>query len=450
MPKPIVAVVGRPNVGKSTLFNRLTGRRIAIVEDTPGITRDRLYAEGEWNGREYTLIDTGGISMDAEDPMQAQIRIQAEVAMEEADVILIVCDATQGVTPNDIELADQLRRAQGTPMFLAINKADNLKRAQDSTEFYSLGLGEIYPISALGGRGVADLLDDIVAAFPPMVPEPQFEHDVVRIALVGRPNVGKSSMLNAILGEDRAIVSPVAGTTRDAVDTPFEWEGRKIVLVDTAGIRRAGKIQGTVEYYSVLRATRAIERCDVAITVIDSIEGLLDGDKRVAGFAHEEGKAAVIAVNKWDLGRAKAMATYPQKAPMTAVTQHIRDEMPYVSYAPVAFCSAKAQSGIGPLIEACLDAADANAMRITTGELNRIFRDAVDARPTSHKGRPLKLRYATMVSVKPPTIILKVNDPESLHFTYLRYLENQLRKHVAFEGTPVKIIPRRSDGKDED
>lgn len=450
MSKPIVAVVGRPNVGKSTLFNRLTGRRIAIVEDTPGITRDRLYADGEWNGRDYTLIDTGGISMDEEDPLQAQIRIQAEVAMEEADAILMVCDGVQGITPNDEELADQLRRAGDTPIFIVVNKSDNAARDRDAAEFYSLGLGDVFPVSALSGRGVGDLLDALVDVFPAPVPEPTDHDDAVRIALIGRPNVGKSSILNAILGEERAIVSAVAGTTRDAVDTPFLWEGRKLVLVDTAGIRRAGKIQGTVEYYSVLRAQRAIERCDVAVTVLDSIDGLTEGDKRVAGMAHEAGRAAVLAVNKWDLGRARVQGETPNASPMTTFTKHLRDHMPYVGYAPIAFCSALRRTGIGPLIETALEVSDNHALRIPTGELNRILRDAIDARPLTIKGRVLKLRYATMPSVKPPTIVVFVNDPEAMHFTYKRYLENQIRKVCAFEGTPIRLVVRRSDGKDDD
>lgn len=450
MPNPIVAVVGRPNVGKSTLFNRLAGQRIAIVEDTPGITRDRLYSEGEWNGRGYTLIDTGGISMDEEDPLQAQIRVQAEIAMEEADAILMLVDATQGITPNDLELADQLRRAGDTPLFLVVNKSDNAARDRDAAEFYSLGLGEIYPVSALSGRGVGDLLDAVVESFPADLVEAPVDDDTVKIALIGRPNVGKSSMLNAILGEDRAIVSPVAGTTRDAVDTPFEWEGRKLLLIDTAGIRRAGKIQGTVEFYSVLRAQRAIERCDVALTIIDGEAGLLDGDKRVAGFAHEAGKAAVLVVNKWDVGKDVVQSGAPSKSPLATFTQLLRDEMPYVGYAPVAFCSALRRTGIGACIEAALDSADNHALRISTGELNRIVRDAVDARPLTHKGRTLKFKYATMIAVKPPTILIFVNDPDAVHFSYKRYLENQIRKAYAFEGTPIRVNFRRSAGKDDE
>lgn len=447
MPKPIVAVVGRPNVGKSTLFNRLTGKRIAIVEDTPGITRDRLYADGEWNGRDYTLIDTGGISMDEADPYQALIRVQAEVAMEEADVILLLVDAVDGVTTNDFELAELLRKGD-TPTFLVVNKADNATRERDATEFYQLGLGDIYPVAAISGRGVADLLDEVVAAFPPNTDEDEEDPDAVRIALIGRPNVGKSSMLNAILGEERAIVSPIAGTTRDAVDTAFEWEGKKLILIDTAGIRRSGKIQGTVEYYSVLRAQRAIERADVAVTVLDGIAGLLDGDKRVADMANEAGRAAVLCVNKWDEGRNLVMEANPGVNPMRAFTQVLRDHMPFVTYAPVAFCSALRRTGIGAFVDTCFSAAENHALRIPTGELNRVIRDAVDSHPLNDKGKTLRVKYATMARVKPPTIILFVNNPDMLHFSYRRYLENQIRKAFPFEGTPIKLIARKPDKKD--
>ncbi len=448
MPKPIVAVVGRPNVGKSTLFNRLTGKRIAIVEDIPGITRDRLYADGEWNGRSYTLIDTGGIQMDQADPLQTQIRVQAEVAMEESDIILMLVDAEDGITAGDRDLADLLRRGT-TPLFLVVNKADNVKREQNAAEFYELGLGEVHAVAAISGRGVADLLDEVVAAFPPEDEEGDDDDETIRIALIGRPNVGKSSMLNAILGEERTIVSPVAGTTRDAIDTSFEWEGHKLLLIDTAGIRRSGKIQGTVEYYSVLRAQRAIERADVAVTVIDSIDGLKDGDKRVAGMAHEAGKASVLVVNKWDEGKQLVMDANPGKNPLHSFTQHLRDEMPFVSYAPVAFCSALKRTGIGASVETALQAADSHAQRIPTGELNRIIRDATDARPLNDKGRTFKVRYATMATVKPPTIVLFCNDPEMMHFSYKRYLENQIRKAYAFEGTPIRLFARKADEKKE-
>jgi GTP-binding protein len=446
MSKPIVAVVGRPNVGKSTLFNRMTGRRIAIVEDIPGITRDRLYADGEWNGREYTLIDTGGIGMDEHDPMQAQIRVQAEVAMEEADVILFLVEAQQGLTGVDQELADLLRRADA-PVLLVVNKADNANREQAASEFYALGLGEVYPVAAISGRGVADLLDEVVKLFPEQGEPEEDDDEIVKLALIGRPNVGKSSLLNAILGEDRAIVSPIAGTTRDAIDTPFQWENHRLLLIDTAGIRRSGKIQGTVEYYSVLRAQRAIERCDVALTVIDADEGLSDGDKRVAGMAHEAGKASVLVINKWDVGKQKTAEANPSKNPLRVFTEHLRDEMPFVAYAPIAFCSALRRTGIGAMVETALEAAQSHAMRIPTGELNRLLRDATDSRPLNDKGRTFKVRYATMPSVKPPTIVLFVNDPDMMHFSYKRYLENQIRKQYAFEGTPVRLFARKADDK---
>ena len=448
MPKAILAVVGRPNVGKSTLFNRLTGRRIAIVEDLPGITRDRLYADGEWSGRNYTLIDTGGIMMDAPDPMQSMIRVQAEVAMEEADVILFLVDVEQGVTAPDQDLADLLRKGE-TPVLLVANKADNASRERDAAEFYALGLGDLHTVSALSGRGVGDLLDEVIKRFPPDEGDDAADDDIAKLALIGRPNVGKSSLLNAILGEDRAIVSPIAGTTRDAIDTHFAWEGHQLLLIDTAGIRRSGKIQGTVEYYSVLRAQRAIERCDVALTVIDSDDGLADGDKRVAGMAHDAGKAGVLVVNKWDLGREHTQEALPGKNPLATFTEKLRDEMPFVAYAPVAFVSALRRTGIGAMVETALEAAQSHAMRIPTGELNRIFRDAVDYRPLNDKGRTFKIRYVTMPSVKPPTIILFVNDPEMLHFSYKRYLENQVRKSYAFEGTPIRLVARKADDKRE-
>ena len=312
-------------------------------------------------------------------------------------------------------------------------------------------MGDVYSVSALSGRGVADLLDVVVAAFPPPTDEPEDDEETVRIALIGRPNVGKSSMLNAILGEDRAIVSPIAGTTRDAIDTRMTWEGKELVLIDTAGIRRSGKIQGTVEYYSVLRAQRAIERCDIAVTVIDAIEGLRDGDKRVAGMAHDAGKAAVLCVNKWDIGKGIVQAANPNKNPLAAFTEHLRDEMPFVSYASVAFCSALKGTGIGPLVETSFTAAENHALRIPTGELNRLIRDAVDYRPLNDKGRTFKVKYATMAAVKPPTIVLFVNDPEMMHFSYKRYLENQIRKAFAFEGTPIRLFARKADDKrDED
>lgn len=447
--KPLVAIVGRPNVGKSTLFNRLVGRRIAIVEDQPGITRDRLYADGEWNGREYTLIDTGGIQMGETDPLRAQIRAQAEIAMAEADVIVFVVDGKEGITAADEDLADALRRSP-KPVVIVVNKTDNQDlENRNVPDFYALGFDEIFAISALGGRSVADALDKIVGYFPPKeIIDTEYD-DRVKIAIIGRPNVGKSSLLNAILGEERAIVSPVAGTTRDAIDTTFVFNGSEVVLIDTAGIRRAGKIQGSVEYYTVLRAQRAIERADVVMLVIDSDEGLTDGDKRVGGYAHEAGRAALIVVNKWDLGRSEVVSEAPGQNPMKVFTDKLRDEMPFMSYAPVAFTSATNGKGVGAALETAIEAANAHAMRIPTGELNRLVREAVEAHSYSEKGRSLRIYYATMAAVKPPTIVLFVNDPELMHFSYLRYIENRLRGTYAFEGTPLRLFVRKGEENED-
>lgn len=450
VPKPLVAIVGRPNVGKSTLFNRLVGRRIAIVDDTPGITRDRLYAEGDWNGREYTLVDTGGIQMFDPDPLKSQIRMQAEIAMEEADVIVLVVDTTVGLTSDDKELANALRRSP-KPLIVIANKVDNGDMEnRNVAEVYALGLPHVFPVSALGGRGVADALDAIVERFPPapLMTENPPEDDRIKIAIIGRPNVGKSSLLNCILGEERAIVSPIAGTTRDSTDTAFVYKSpqgeREVVLIDTAGIRRAGKIQGSVEYYTVLRAVRAIERADVVMLVVDGVDGVTDGDKRVGGYAHEAGRAAIVVVNKWDLGRKEVLDEMPGQNPMSVFSEELRDGMHFLAYAPLAFTSAVTGKGVTAALDAALDAAEAHSMRIPTGELNRIVRDAVDAHPYNEKGRSLKIKYATMPTVKPPTIVMFVNDPELMHFSYLRYLENRIRETYSFEGTPLRIQVRKA------
>jgi GTP-binding protein len=441
MNKPILAIVGRPNVGKSTLFNRVVGKRIAIVEDTPGITRDRIYAEADWNGREFVLIDTGGLLLNERDPLRAEVTLQAEVALEEADAILFMVDAASGLNPTDEEIADRLRGSP-KPVFVVANKSDNESRDRESGQFYGLGIGDVYAVSALNGRCVADLLDAVVEAFSEEAGEPAYAEDAIKIAIIGRPNVGKSSLLNAILGEKRAIVSEIPGTTRDAVDTVFKRDDQTLVLVDTAGIRKAGKIQGTIEYYTVLRAVRAMERADVAMIVIDAAEGLLDGDKRVASFAHEAGRAAVVVVNKWDLlGDALRQAQDP---PMKQFAEDVHKELPFLSYAPVVFTSATTGMGVAAAVDTAVDAASNHALRIPTGELNRILIDAVERHPYARKGKDLKIRYATMTQVKPPTIALFVNDPGLAHFSYLRYLENQIRRQYSYEGTPIRLLVRRA------
>ncbi|MDO8683875.1 MAG: ribosome biogenesis GTPase Der [Armatimonadota bacterium] len=437
MGRPIIAIVGRPNVGKSTLFNRLAGNRIAIVDDAPGITRDRLYADAEWQNREFVITDTGGILFNESDPLTLQVKRQAELAMEEADVIVMITDATDGVTSTDEELAEMLRRTQ-KPVLLAVNKVDNKRLEQEAHEFYSLGLGEIYRISSIHGSGVAELLDAVQEHFSKIPEEEEIPEEAVKLAIIGRPNVGKSSILNAILGEDRSIVSSIPGTTRDSIDTVFERGEDKFALIDTAGIRRAGKIQGSIEYYTVLRAIRAIERSDVALLIIDAGDGLMDGDKRVGGYAHQAGKGCVVVVNKWDLRRAGE-----NRLSVKNFTLELRKETPFLSYAPIVFASALRGEGISEILDTAKDVADSCALRISTGELNRIISDAVDNHPYMEKGQALKIKYATMVSVKPPTILLFVNNPDMFHFSYQRYLDNQIRKTYGYEGTPLRIIAKK-------
>lgn len=435
MSKPLVAIVGRPNVGKSTLFNRIVGQRMAIVEDVAGITRDRLYSEAEWNGREFVVVDTGGILLNEMDPLKAEVTIQAQLALEESDVVLFMVDTAVGITPADQEIADHLR-GSAKPILIVANKADNTVRDQDAAEFYALGLGEVYPISSLNGRSVADVLDVVVEKLPAEGAEEPYPEDAIKIAIIGRPNVGKSSIINAILGEKRVIVSDIPGTTRDAIDTVVTRGDNTLVLIDTAGIRRAGKIQGSVEYYTVLRAVRAMERADVALIVIDAFDGVKDGDKRVAGFAHEAGRACVIVVNKWDL--------LTDEESMREFADNVKREFPFLDYAPVVFTSAVTGMGVKAAVDTAIDVASNHAMRIPTGELNRILQEAVDFRPYSRKGRDLKIRYATMSDVKPPTIVMFVNDTGLAHFSYVRYLENQIRRIYSYEGTPLRMVVKRA------
>ncbi|HZT43975.1 MAG TPA: ribosome biogenesis GTPase Der [Chthonomonadaceae bacterium] len=454
MSRPLVAVVGRPNVGKSTLFNRLIGRRVAIVEDTPGITRDRLYHNVEWRGREFTVIDTGGIILNETDPLALQVRTQAEIAMEEAEVILFVVDAADGMTSTDQDIADVLRASQ-RPVLLVVNKTDNPRLEMDAAEFYALGLGEIYTVSAAHGHGVADLLDKVVELFPPDFESEEEDEDAIRLAIIGRPNVGKSSLLNAILGEERVIVSPLPGTTRDTIDTAFTWEEQKLVLLDTAGIRRSGKIQGTVEYYMVLRAQAALERSNVGMVVIDGSAGVLDGDKRVAGMAQEAGRACIIVVNKWDLVdpgviRAPGKAPRADRAKMEKFTEAFRKDCPFLDYAPLVFVSAQERFSIREAVETAITAAQNHAHRIPTGELNRLIRDAVERRPLQSHGKTFKVYYATMPRVQPPTVVLFCNDAEMFHFSYRRYLENQLRATYPLEGTPIRIQARKTESQDRE
>lgn len=444
---PVVVIVGRPNVGKSTFFNRLVRSRVAVVEDTPGITRDRLYAEAEWNGKRFQVVDTGGIVFDENDPFAEQIRIQANIALEEADVVLFLTDAKDGANPDDMALANALRQID-RPVYVVVNKADNAKQDDFAMEFYALGLGEVWPVSGLHGRGVADLVDDFVKAFDKIEQRPEKKEEI-RVAIVGRPNVGKSSIINAFTGEQRMIVSSIAGTTRDVIDTELEYKGETFRLVDTAGIRRRGKIQGTVEYYMVDRATRAIERADCALVLIDGSEGLTDGDKRVAKVAHDAGKAVVWAVNKWDL-REPPDGEPRVKSPLKKdFLKIIRDQVPELAYAPVVFTSAKESAGLTPVLDKVISSVENYSFRLSTGQLNRLIQDAVFARPYTTKGMALKIYYSTQVSTRPPTFLLFVNDPELVHFSYERYLANKIRAAYPLEGSPIRIRIKSSHGRDE-
>ncbi|MGQ9491856.1 MAG: ribosome biogenesis GTPase Der [Anaerolineae bacterium] len=453
---PVVALVGRPNVGKSTLFNRLTGERRAIVEDEPGTTRDRLYGQAEWSGCNFIVVDTGGLdialtekapskgdqpvalSASSRDYARA-IRQQAEIAIAEADVVVLLVDARDGLTSADRDVAEILRRS-GRPVVLAVNKADNEARRQAALEFYELDLGEPYPISALHGTGTGDLLDAIVADLP--IIEEEEAGDTVRVAIVGRPNVGKSSLLNALLQEERAIVSPLPGTTRDAIDTELTWEGQRITLIDTAGIRRRGRVEAGVEKYSVLRALNAIQRADVVLLVVDATAGITAQDTHVAGFVLEAYKSVAVIVNKWDAVPNKDEHTMQQ------FTAEIRQKLRFIDYVPVLFVSALTRQRISKVLPLAMSLAVQRQLRVPTAELNRLLREAMAAHPApSRRGKPLKLLYATQAEVAPPTFVLFVNDPELVHFSYVRFLENRIREAHPFTGTPLRFYFRKREAE---
>lgn len=433
---PIVAIVGRPNVGKSALFNRLTGRRTAIVQDTPGITRDRIYGLCEWSGHTFTVVDTGGIDPKDPDILRKQVHEQARVAVEEAALVLFLVDCRAGVHPLDEEVAEILRR-QKAPVLLAANKADTLAAEASAYEFYSLGLGDPFPVSAIHGTSTGDLLDKILEMLPEM--EAEEELDETSIVLVGRPNVGKSSMLNRLLGEERAIVHHEAGTTRDTVDTLIEYEGRPIRLVDTAGLRRKARVEEDIEYYSGVRAANALERADVALLVLDARDGVVAQDKRVAGEIHEAGKASVILVNKWDLLHEMAPRDRVQ-AWKQDFTKQLAADLDFLSYAPVLFVSALTGEGTHEILDAALESADEAVRRLPTPLLNQVVKEAMALRPPpGYKGEHLKVKYVSQRGVKPPTFTLKCNSPKLVHFSYRRYLENQLREAFGFVGTPIEL-----------
>ncbi len=433
MAKPVVAIVGRPNVGKSTIFNRIVGERISIVEDIPGVTRDRIYSSAEWLNYDFNIIDTGGIDI-GDEPFLEQIRQQAEIAIDEADVIIFLTNGREGVTAADEEVAKILYKSK-KPVVLGVNKIDNPEMREYIYDFYSLGYGEPFPISGSHGLGLGDLLDEAAKHFPKSG-QKDYEDDVIKFSLIGRPNVGKSSLVNAILGEDRVIVSNIAGTTRDAIDSELTYNGEKYVIIDTAGMRKKGKVYETTEKYSVLRALRAIERSDVVLVVLDGEEGIIEQDKRIAGYAHEAGRAVVIVVNKWD-------AVEKDEKTMKEFEQKIREHFLFLDYAPIVFLSAKTKKRIHTLIPMINTASENHSLRVETSVLNDVIMDAVAMNPTpSDKGKRLRIYYATQVAVKPPTFVVFVNDPELLHFSYERFLENRIRDAFGFEGTPIKIYAR--------
>ncbi len=441
MSKPVVAIVGRPNVGKSTLFNRLAGGLVAIVENRPGVTRDRLYRDSEWLDRKFTIIDTGGIEFVNEStPIATQMRRQAEIAIEEADVIVFVVDAMNSPTPDDDMIAQVLRRS-GKPVILVANKVENFAKVE-LFEYYSLGLGEPIPISAVHGMNIGDLLDQVISHFPEEIEE-EVDPDIIKIAVVGRPNVGKSSLVNNLLGEERVIVSNIPGTTRDAIDTNFEHDGKHYIIIDTAGMRRKGRIEELTEQYSVSRSLRAVDRSDVILMLMDATEGVTEQDKKIAGYAHEAGKGIILIVNKWDL-------IEKDDKTMNVFEKDIREELGFMQYAPTLFISAKTGQRINKIIELVDFVAEQNSTRVATGTLNNLVREWIHLNPPpTDKGRRLKILYATQAGVKPPTFVFFVNDHELMHFSYRRYLENQLRSSFGFEGSPIRMVVRQKDEERE-
>ena len=435
MSKPIVAVVGRPNVGKSTLFNKLVGRRLSIVEDTPGVTRDRIYGDSEWRNRPFMLIDTGGIEPASDDVILSQMRNQAQLAIDSADVIVMVTDLRSGVVATDMEVAAMLQKS-GRPVVLCVNKCDSVgNMPAEFYEFYNLGLGEPYPVSAVHGHGTGDLLDAIFEYFPPESPEEQ-DDEYIKVAIIGKPNAGKSSLVNKVAGEERVIVSDIAGTTRDAIDTVIENDKGKFVFIDTAGIRRKSRIRDNVEKYSIIRAEAAVDRADVCVIMIDATEGFTEQDSKVAGIAHEKGKGCIIAVNKWD-------AIEKDGGTMNTFRKKLENDFSFMAYAPIIFISAKTGQRIDRLFELITYVANQNATRISTGMLNDVLADATArVQPPSDKGKRLKIYYITQPSTKPPTFVCFVNNADLFHFSYQRYLENKIRETFGLEGTPVRFIIR--------
>ncbi|MFZ5648836.1 MAG: ribosome biogenesis GTPase Der [Bacillota bacterium] len=434
MPKPIVAIVGRPNVGKSTLFNRIVGERLAIVEGIPGVTRDRLYQDAEWAGKTFTLVDTGGLDFTDDNTIITNVRKQAELAIDEADVILFVVDARSGLTSNDEEIANILRKTE-KPVVLVANKVEQFGGERGYLEFYGLGLGEPIPVSAAEGLNTGDMMDAVVESFPDAEEEEE-DRDTVRIAVIGRPNVGKSSLVNRILGQERVIVSDIPGTTRDAIDTLFEHNGRRYILIDTAGIRRKSRIDLSTEKYSVIRSLRAIERSDVVLLVIDAQDRVTEQDKKIAGYAHDQGKASIIAVNKWDV-------VQKDDRTLDRYTKDIREELGFMRYSPVVFVSALTGQRVQKILQAVDTVAENYSLRVSTPGLNNLIRESVMQNPPpSYKTRRLKIYYASQNGTRPPKFTFYINDPELAHFSYMRYLENQIRSAYGFQGTPLRFLLR--------